>query len=133
MNGIRMRSFHYLMIILMMTAIGCGNTEKAENAEPDNTAVNARDRGGEPVTPMDQSNNEADLAVTQSIRQAIVANDSLSIAAKNIKIITTVGGLVTLRGPVMNESERAQIEATAKQVAGVTQVNNQLEVASGGY
>lgn len=132
MNGIQMRSFHYLMIIMMMMAIGCTNTETADNAEPDNTAVNARDRGGDPVTPMDQSNNEADLAVTQSIRQAIVADDSLSIAAKNIKIIT-VGGLVTLRGPVMNESERAQIEATAKQVAGVTQVNNQLEVASGGY
>ena len=77
----------------------------------------------------DQSENEADRTITQNIRQAITADDSLSINAKNVKIITN-DGLVTLRGPVKSEKEKADIEAKAKQVAGVKNVDNQLEIAS---
>ena len=52
---------------------------------------------------------------------------SLSFTAKNVKIIT-INGKVTLRGPVKTDQERAAIEAAAKQVAGATQVDNQIEV-----
>jgi hyperosmotically inducible protein len=97
--------------------------------EPDNTGRNVRDRGGETKTPMDQSENEADRAITQNIRKAITADDSLSTNAKNVKIITN-DGTVTLRGPVKSEKEKADIEAKAKQVAGVKKVDNQLEIAS---
>jgi osmotically-inducible protein OsmY len=119
------------MVMALVLALGCANTDQSETAEADNTAVNVRDRESEAVTPVDQANNEADLAVTQSIRQAVIADDSLSIAAKNVKIIT-VGGMVTLRGPVKTEGEKARIEATAKGMPGVVQVDNQLEVAAGG-
>ena len=88
-----------------------------------------RDRGGETKTPMDQSESEADRTITQNIRKALTADDSLSTNAKNVKIITN-DGTVTLRGPVKSEKEKADIEAKAKQVAGVKQVDNQLEVAS---
>ena len=47
--------------------------------------------------------------------------------AHNVKIITS-GGVVTLRGPVNSPQEKAAIEAKAKQVAGVTRVDNLLEV-----
>ena len=66
---------------------------------PDNTARNVRDRDGTTLTPGDQSESKADLALTQRIRQAIVADDSLSTTAHNVKIITS-DGVVTLRGPV---------------------------------
>ena len=36
---------------------------------PDNTGRNVRDRGGDTVTPGDQSNNTADLNLTQQIRR----------------------------------------------------------------
>jgi osmotically-inducible protein OsmY len=56
-----------------------------------------------------------------------VADDSLSTTAHNVKIIT-VDGVVTLRGPVNNDQEKAKIADAAKKIAGVKQVDNQLEV-----
>jgi osmotically-inducible protein OsmY len=114
---------------------GCGR-DRAENKQvsqsapvaPDNTGTNVRDRGGETKTPGDQSENEADRTITQNIRQALTADDSLSTNAKNVKIITN-DGTVTLRGPVKNEKEKVEIEAKAKQVAGVKRVDNQLDIA----
>lgn len=100
--------------------------EAAESA-PDNTGRNVRDRG-DTVTSGDQSESKADLATTQRIRQAVVADDSLSTSAHNVKIITA-NGAVTLRGPVTSDSERKKIAAMAEQVAGAGKVQNQLEVA----
>jgi hyperosmotically inducible periplasmic protein len=97
--------------------------------EPDNSGRNVRDRDDQNKTTGDQSENEADRTITQNIRQAITADDSFSTNAKNVKIITN-DGTVTLRGPVKSEKEKAEIEAKAKQVAGVKRVDNQLEVAS---
>jgi osmotically-inducible protein OsmY len=97
--------------------------------EPDNSGRNVRDRDDQNKTTGDQSENEADRTITQNIRRAVTADDSLSTNAKNVKIITN-NGTVTLRGPVKSEKEKAEIEAKAKQVIGVKSVDNQLEVAS---
>jgi len=97
--------------------------------EPDNSGRNVRDRDDQNKTTGDQSENEADRTITQNIRRAVTADNSLSTNAKNVKIITN-NGTVTLRGPVKSEKEKAEIEAKAKQVAGVKGVDNQLEVAS---
>jgi hyperosmotically inducible protein len=94
---------------------------------PDNTGRNVRDRGGATMTPGDQSESEADRTVTQQIRRAVVADDSLSTMAKNVKIITT-DGVVTLRGSVQSAHEKEAIETKARQFAGINQVENQLEV-----
>jgi hyperosmotically inducible periplasmic protein len=94
---------------------------------PDNTGRNVRDRGGDTVTPGDQSNNKADLNLTQQIRKAIMADKSLSTNAKNVKIITA-NGVVTLRGPVNTPQEKATIEAKAQSIAGAHNVDSQLEI-----
>jgi hyperosmotically inducible periplasmic protein len=94
---------------------------------PDNTGRNVRDRGGLTLTPGDQSESEADRTLTQEIRKAVVADDSLSTLAKNIKIIT-VDGVVTLRGPVQSPQEKESIETKAQQIAGIDKIDNQLEV-----
>jgi hypothetical protein len=96
-------------------------------AAPDNTKVNERDRSSAAQTPLDQRENESDLKITQQIRQAVMADDSLSFTAKNVKIITA-GGKVTLRGTVKTDAERSAIEAAARKVAGERQVDNQIEV-----
>jgi osmotically-inducible protein OsmY len=88
-----------------------------------------RDRGGDTRTPGDQSESAADRVITQQIRQAVVADASLSMLAKNIKIITA-DGIVTLRGPVQSSQEKEVIEVKARQLAGMNQVDNQLEVKS---
>lgn len=109
---------------------GSGSTtaagQPAPGTQPDNTKVNERDRNAAALTPIDQGNNETDLKMTQQIRQAVMANDSLSFTAKNVKIITN-GGKVTLRGPVKTAAERDAIDAAARKVAG-TRVDNQIEV-----
>ena len=62
-----------------------------EKAKPDNTATNERDRSGETKTSGDQSNSSADLKITQAIRRALIKDPELSMAAKNIKVITANG------------------------------------------
>lgn len=98
-----------------------------EKPDADNTAKNERDRSGETLTSGDQSNSAEDVKITASIRRAVVAEKSLSMTAKNVKIITA-GGVVTLRGPVNNAQEKATIARLAKSAAGKAKIHNQLEV-----
>jgi osmotically-inducible protein OsmY len=98
-----------------------------EKTKPDNTAVNQRDRSGETETSGDQSNNAADLKITQAIRQALMKDSELSMTAKNVKIITN-NGQVTLRGPVKTAQEKAKIDKLAKSAAGGAKIDDQLDV-----
>lgn len=102
-------------------------TGEAAKSAPDNTGRNVRDQG-DTLTSGDQSETKADITLTQKIRQAVMADDSLSMLAHNVKIIT-VNGVVTLRGPVKSEQERSSIAAKATQIAGAGKVQNHLEVA----
>lgn len=113
---------------LAMWAADPATTGEAAADAPDNTGRNVRDRG-DTLTSGDQSDKPADISLTQKIRQAVVADDSLSIMAKNVKIIT-VDGVVTLRGPVKSDQERKQIDAMAVKLAGAGKVQNHLEVAA---
>lgn len=99
------------------------------NAQPDNTARNVRDRNGNNLTPLDQGNSQTDINTTAEIRKEIVAVDSLSMNAKNVKIITQ-NGHVTLRGPVNSGDEKSQIGDIANRIAQPGNVDNQLEVAA---
>ena len=95
--------------------------------EPRAEATAPKKDAGVGTTPMDQSNADSDVKLTQAIRQAVVAEDRLSFNAKNVKIITR-GGLVTLRGAVNTQAEREMVCAIAGKVAGVTKVDDQLEL-----
>jgi hyperosmotically inducible periplasmic protein len=94
---------------------------------PDNSAVNVRDRNSGAMTAGQQSNNKADLELTRQIRRAIVKDSSLSMMAHNVKIVSANGD-VTLRGPVETEHEKTAIASKAQAIAGVNNVDNQLEV-----
>jgi hyperosmotically inducible periplasmic protein len=102
---------------------------RAADVPADNSGKNVRDRQGATQTPEDQSNAKADMAITQAIRKAVIADKGLSTNAHNVKIITT-NGAVTLRGPVKSVAEKNSIAEKAKQTAGVRSVDNQLEIAS---
>jgi osmotically-inducible protein OsmY len=104
-------------------------TSKSTAVEADNTGRNVRDRDDATKTPADQSENEQDRKISQELRKAVTSDDTLSTNAQNVKIITQDGN-VTLRGPVKSQKEKADIEAKAKQIAGVKNVDNQLEIAS---
>ena len=126
-----------LGLILAFLLVGCSKNDQSKNDQPrqsaavaaDNSDRNVRDRNDATKTSGDQSESEADRTISQNIRQAIVADDSVSTNGKNVKIIT-VDGTVTLRGPVKSENEKTNIGAKAQQVAGVKRIDNQLEIAN---
>lgn len=108
------------------------NPPPASNTAPnaDNTARNKSDSEPDRKTPIDQSNSADAIRITAEIRKAIINDSTMSMTAHNCKVITQDGGVVTLRGPVESQNEKDAIETIAKSVAGVTRVDNQLEVKS---
>jgi len=119
-----------LITSTVLMALACMAFAMDEPKKNDNTAENSRDKTGETLTPIDQSNESEDIRLTSEIRKALVADDTLSSNAKNIKIITITGGQVNLRGPVDTLDEKNKIAVIAQKVAGKNQVTNQIEVAA---
>lgn len=126
-RALTISAFAVLLSGGMDSALWAG-TDQPSPAAADNTERNIRDRSGNTLTPFDQSEHPADRTLTQRIRQALMKDDSLSTAAKNVKIVA-VDGRVTLRGPVSSDREKAAITAQAEQIAGKSNVDNQIEVA----
>jgi osmotically-inducible protein OsmY len=96
-----------------------------ETQQPDN-AKNNQDRSS--PTADQQKTNASDQAITRGIRKSIMSDKSLSTYAHNVKIITQ-NGIVTLRGPVRSDEEKATVESKAAAVAGQENVTSQIEVA----
>ena len=94
----------------------------------DNTGSNKRDDGST-MTPMDQGLGEEDIAMTRTIRAAVIADSSVSVNGQNVKIITK-DRHVTLRGPVASAAERTTIVGIATAKAGVGMVNDHLDVVA---
>ena len=117
------------LLTLACSGAICVTTLVADDktAPVDNTAKNERDRSGETKTSGDQSNSPEGVKITADIRRAIMKEDSLSMTAKNIKIIAA-NAAVTLRGPVNTAVEKTKIGELAKSVAGNAKIDNQLEV-----
>jgi hyperosmotically inducible periplasmic protein len=111
----------------VLIAVCAGAIATAQQTQPDNTAVNKRDKAAGAVTADQQPNGAADLKTTQAIRRAIVADKSLSTYAHNVKVIT-VNGKVTLKGPVQNDTEKTAVEKKAAEVAGATNVTNNISI-----
>lgn len=79
-----------------------------------------------PPTAMDQGEGSADLEITRQIRSAVVSDSSLSFGARNCTIITN-NAVVVLRGDV-TQAENDAILRHAQHVAGITRVDNMLNV-----
>jgi len=103
------------------------SSSNSEASDTENTERNVRDKSGATLTPEDQKESDVDRKITANIRRAVVGDESLSLNAHNVKIITR-NGVVTLRGPVESQAEKAKIGKLARKAAGVKRVNNQLEV-----
>ena len=97
--------------------------------KPDNTRTNQADRGkGEPTADQ-QKNNKSDRETTRQIRKALIGDKTLSTYAHNVKVISQ-NGTVTLKGPVRSEEEKKTVETKAIEVAGASNVKNELTVAA---
>src|SRR5262245_55688924 len=97
-----------ISVALALAICGCSRknseldrpgTTQTTGAQSDNASVNERDRSGANPTPMNQGENSSDLETTARVRRMLIDDATLSIDAKNVKVITS-NGVVTLRGPV---------------------------------
>ena len=114
------------LILLAVSSVFAAHLVVAAD-DADNTNRNRVDKEHKEVTPSDQGSSKEDLNTTKQIRQAIVADKSLSTNAHNIKVITS-NGRVTLRGPVESASEKNAVEKIASAAASGGTVDSQLEV-----
>ncbi|MGH9614455.1 MAG: BON domain-containing protein [Bryobacteraceae bacterium] len=69
----------------------------------------------------------ADLKTTADVRKALREDESLSLAARNVRV-TTANGEVTLRGRVNSESEKTAVARKVQDVVGTGNVANDLTV-----
>jgi hyperosmotically inducible protein len=99
----------------------------SDATEADNTKQNSSEQNKNTETAEKQSNSKDDLALTQKVRQAVMKDGSLSMNAKNVKIIAQ-DGKITLKGPVDSQQEKDTIGTEAGGIAGKEKVDNQLEV-----
>jgi hyperosmotically inducible periplasmic protein len=119
-----------MSLIILMAGLGVGSVALAQNATPtapNNSGINVRDRQTGAMTPGEQSNSKIDIELTRQIRRAVEKDDSISMEAHNVKIISD-NGIVTLRGPVKTRHDKIAIGKKARAIAGTDNVNNQLQV-----
>ena len=103
------------------------STEAKTDARRAEAVKKPKADAGTSLTPMDQSNDEFDVKLTQRVRQAVVGDNRLSFTAKNVKIITSAG-VVTLRGEVKSNEERNLVCTLAAKEAGAGKVKDELEL-----
>jgi osmotically-inducible protein OsmY len=110
--------------VLCTGLAGALQSTGGQNTAPDNTQTNrSRSQGAD-----QQRELASDRVMTQQIRKSIMADKTLSSYAHNVKVMTQ-NGHVTLAGPVRSEEEKSMVAAKAAELAGATNVTNQLEVA----
>ncbi|MDB6060321.1 MAG: hypothetical protein JWM78_424 [Verrucomicrobiaceae bacterium] len=115
----------YFYLLLSAIAVPASLTHAATDPDADNTKRNAHDTSA--LTPLDQSNDPADLKIVAAVRSSLTGDSNLSTNAQNIKVIVR-SGVVTLRGPVDSAAEKGHIEKVAKATPGVTRVENQISI-----
>jgi hypothetical protein len=95
-----------LMFVSALALLGGSSLALAQTPAPapDNSGVNVRDRNPASMTAGQQSNAKADVELTQRIRRAVMQDESLSMTAHNVKIISA-NGAVTLRGRLVFDFE----------------------------
>jgi hypothetical protein len=118
-----------LLLFVLATASAALRREQIRPVAPDNSRENVEFRHTQKaaLTADDQPNDRQDRLMAAQIRRAIVADDTLSIYAHNVKIIVA-GGRVTLVGPVHSAEERAELEFDAGLVVPAASIVNKVSV-----
>ena len=110
-------------LLIVLTLAACSKSDRTSSS----TSPSDKQMASKVPTASDQPTNEADTKVVQDVRQALTSDSSLSTAAQNVTVVAS-NGTVTLRGSVKDSSEKQKVADKAMQVAGVTNVDNQLTV-----
>jgi hyperosmotically inducible periplasmic protein len=129
--GFRLSAFRLLSgaalasaLLTPVASLSQDQSSAPTRTSPDNSAVNQTEN----KTADQQSDATSDRMLTRKIRQALIADKSLSTYGHNVKIITKDGS-VTLKGPVRSEEEKQSIASKTESIVGSPdKVTNQLTV-----
>jgi len=119
-----MRKLFFLPLLFL---VGCETHEKPRaqsNSQIVDQTKMSDDQGA--LTPVGQSESQADKMLTQKIQQLIKQDKQLSSDAKKIKI-TALDGVVTLQGRTADVGERMSILEKIRAISGVKNIKDQLE------
>jgi len=106
------------MIVHSILALGaCGMMAFAQ-ATPQTT----------PSQTQGTANTNSDTQMSQQIRRAIMNDTTTQPVAHNVHV-TTKNGMVTLKGKVDSSEEKDAIVSHAKQIAGDSNVKDEITVA----
>jgi hyperosmotically inducible protein len=115
------------IILTSLVLVGFYSASGIAQTNSDNSQTNIRDRKVSEVTADQQKINKVDESITLKIRQDLMKQKSLSVNAKNVKIIS-INGKVTLKGPVDSKKEELMILKFARIAAGKTMVENEMSI-----
>ena len=115
-----------LLLVAFVPAWGQDSTSTSQTAG-DNSKVNQQDQQPSEPTADQQKNNRSDIEITREIRRSLTQDKSLSTYAHNVKVIAQ-DGKVTLKGPVRSDDEKAAVLAKAAEVAGQSNINDEMTV-----
>lgn len=93
----------------------------------ENVKTPSQDTVVSPTQTATAQESSRDLQITQNIRSALVSSGTARPALTDIRIETT-NGIVTVSGSVPTTQERESIFQIIQNIAGVRQINDQLEV-----
>jgi osmotically-inducible protein OsmY len=126
-----MKKFSILASVALLSILGCNRDDRRANDQ-----VTTPPSASSPVSPgMGASTSampamgEADRALAQRVEEALRQDSTLASAVRDVQVHAS-SGEITLRGSVSNQQEKTDLGSKAQQVAGVTRVNNQLNVTS---
>ena len=125
-----LRTFRTSLFVCLLAGtwmLSKAQDSSSQSPAPDNTKVNQRDKNQAERTADQQKENRSDREMARQIRRSIVQDKTLSSYGHNVKIIAG-NGMVTLKGPVRSDEEKAAIETKAADIASKGKVNSQLEV-----
>ena len=130
-----MKRMLLLVSFVLVATLGCDQHDRTTTVNPDRSvappppATSPTAPEGETPTSELPTMSDSDHALAQRVEQALREDTTLATAAHHIQVHVSEGQ-VTLRGSVSSQQEKRDLESKAQQVTGVTQVNNQLTIAS---
>jgi hypothetical protein len=119
-----------------LSILGCDNntnrpvtSDRTTSPSPSSTAPSATNPSATSSAPSAASTSATDQALSQRIASSLREDSSLAATAPNITVEVN-NGTATLKGSVNSQQQRSEIESKVRNITGVTQVVNNLEVAS---
>lgn len=127
----------WLTILALSLSVPLSGSALAQGAgSPTQNPSSPASSGSSSMQPSEQIGNaigdkaatDADRSLNQRIRQALNADTALAAVVQKVYLDTN-NGAVTLQGSVPTEKIKDDVGAKVQQVAGVKEVENQLQMA----